>query len=89
MPQPGSVAGGSPTPLPQPSQPISPAEKGPPGTRLVSRAGVFWPLGRLGPRCGPGISHKQVFMLGRGGVRLYAIRVSFYVRHPPTHQVLV
>jgi hypothetical protein len=47
------VAGGSPTPLPQPSHPPTHAGKGTLEPRLVSRAGTFLPLDRLGLRCGP------------------------------------
>jgi hypothetical protein len=49
-PQPGSVAAGwwQPHPLPQPSHPSPSAGKGPLEPRLVSRAGTFLPLDRLG-----------------------------------------
>jgi hypothetical protein len=52
------VAGGSPTPFPQPSHPCRQAGKVPPEPRLETRARVFRPLDRLGLQCGPGMRLK-------------------------------
>ena len=46
-----------PHPLPQPSHPLNFAKKGSLEPRPVSRAGTFWPLDRLRPRCGLGMNH--------------------------------
>ena len=58
------VAGSSPTPLLQPSQPFFFTGKVPLEPRMETRASVFRPLDRLGLRCGPGMTgallHRSV-----------------------------